>query len=216
MKFNMEAQKEHFKDHVAHFKDYGDIKVIDFYNPNSSAYRIRFLFDESIYTLHITGDLGNLTASNYKNMNYADFYKHFCGNSGYFEGKVKCHSRDIYEWDEDKARKELEEMFERDYDEYFDEDFECDSDDEEEYNEKRKERIEEKIDDILEDFESRKGLSEKGVDLLSSEFSDSWEFADSIGKEETGILDLYLLAFELAYKQLNPDKMKERKDNEDF
>lgn len=97
-------------------------------------------------------------------------------------------------------------MFERDYDEYFDEDFECDSDDEEEYNKKRKERIEEKINDILEDFDSRKGISERGYEALSEVMPDAFEYADDLGKEKTGILDLYLLAFELAYKQLNPDK----------
>ena len=197
----METQKEHFKDHVAHFKDYGDIKVIDFYNPNSSAYRIRFLFDESIYTLHITGDLGNLTASNYKNINYADFYKHFCGNSGYFKSKVDCHSRDLYEWDEDKARKELEDYFHTG----FDEDEKLDEDE-----------IEEKIDDILEFFDSRKGISERGYEALSEAMPDAFEYADDLGKEETSILDLYLLAFELAYKQLNPDKVNERTYNEDF
>ena len=55
---NIEKQKEHFKNHIATVKDYGNIKILDFKNPNSNEYRIRFLFEEDYYRLHITGDLG--------------------------------------------------------------------------------------------------------------------------------------------------------------
>ena len=43
---DMQRQREYFKDHVAKFTDYGNIKIVDFKNPNSSTYRIRFLFEE--------------------------------------------------------------------------------------------------------------------------------------------------------------------------
>ena len=46
---SLEKQKEHFKDHVAAFTDYGNIKILDFKNPNSSHYRIRFLFEEDYH-----------------------------------------------------------------------------------------------------------------------------------------------------------------------
>lgn len=40
---NLEKQKEHFKNHIATLTDYGNIKILDFKAPNTSAYRIRFL-----------------------------------------------------------------------------------------------------------------------------------------------------------------------------
>lgn len=43
---NLEKQKENFKNHRATFKDLGNIKILDFKKPNSTEYRIRFLFEE--------------------------------------------------------------------------------------------------------------------------------------------------------------------------
>lgn len=42
---NLEKQKEKFKNHVAKFMDYGNIKILDYKNPKSCEYRIRFLFE---------------------------------------------------------------------------------------------------------------------------------------------------------------------------
>ena len=67
---DLKKQKEHFKNHVATFTDYGNIKILDFKAPGRSDYRIRFLFEEDFYRLHISGDLGEMTASNYNNMTY--------------------------------------------------------------------------------------------------------------------------------------------------
>ena len=62
---NIELEKENFKNHIATFTDYGNIKILDFKNPKSYDYRIRFLFEEDYCRLHISGDLGELIASNY-------------------------------------------------------------------------------------------------------------------------------------------------------
>ena len=121
---DIEKQKENFKNHVATFTDYGNIKIVDFKAPNTSNYRIRFLFEEDYYRLHISGDLGELIATNYNNMTY-DKFSDFVNDIGYFEKKIVCHSRDI------------------------------------------------------------------------------WEFVDDLGKKETGILELYMLAFKLAKEQLD-------------
>ena len=109
---NLEKQKENFKDHIATFTDYGNIKILDFKRPNSSEYRIRFLFEEDHCRLHISGDLGELIASNYYNMTYEKF-SDFVNDVGYFEGKIDCHNRPIYTYDEDLAREELLEMAKR-------------------------------------------------------------------------------------------------------
>ena len=110
---DLERAKKRFENHIAKLTDYGNIKILDFKNPQSVEYRIRFLFEEDYYRLHISGDLGELIATNYKNMCYERF-DDFVHNTGYFEEKIDCHSRPLYEFDDDKAKMELKEM--ADYD----------------------------------------------------------------------------------------------------
>ena len=182
---NLEMQKKQFEKHVAKFTNLGSIKILDFAEPDNCCYRIRFLFDESQYKLHISGDLGDLTATNYKNMTY-ECFGDFVHNPPYFRGKIDCHSRDLFEYDEDSAYKEIEEQI-KEYELELPKDYENTHD---------------FICDVLEDFSDRRGLSEKGYDVLSKIDSDCWEYASSIGKRSTGIVELYLLAFELATEQL--------------
>lgn len=190
---DLERQKENFKNHIATLTDYGNIKVLDFANPNSSHYRIRFLFEEDYCRLHISGDLGELIATNYNNMTFNKFTD-FVNNTGYFEEKVDCHNRAFYYYDEDTARKELKERFEE-YEllNYADEYSWQDND------EKRLEYI---LRDILYDFSDDTGIGSKGYEELSKFDSDYWEWAYDLGKKSTGILDLYMLAFKLAMEQL--------------
>lgn len=70
---DLEKMKQKFKDHKATFTDYGNIKILDFKKPNSTEYRIRFLFEEDYCRLHISGDLGQLVATNYRNMCWNGF-----------------------------------------------------------------------------------------------------------------------------------------------
>lgn len=188
---DLEKQKENFKNHIATFTDYGNIKIVDFKEPNSSYYRIRFLFEEDYCRLHISGDLGELVATNYSNMRFEKF-SDFVNDIGYFEDKIDCHSRPIYVYDEDKAGEDLKKLIEE-YD--LEDDFmseRCDF-----------ETLDDVIGDILEDFDSDRGIGSKGYDIASEHISDFFEYAGSIGKEKTGILDLYMLAFKLAMEKLN-------------
>ena len=190
---NIEKQKEHFKNHIATLRKYDNITILDFENPNSINYRIRFLFEEDRCVLHISGDLGSLTASNYNNMCYEQFGD-YVYNPGYFESKVDCHSRDFYEYDFDKAKEELEKRFE-DYEVKSPYDWESD----EEYRE-------EKIEEILDDFYARTGLGSKAYETLSEIDPDCFEYISDIGAEKTEIIELYLLAFKLAQEQLKEKK----------
>ena len=70
------------------------------------------------------------------------------------------------------------------------------------YEEDEEERLAHIIDDILVDFSNTTGIGKSGYDALSEINPDAWEFAYDIGKTETGILDLYMLAFKLAQEQL--------------
>lgn len=191
---DIEEQAKRFKDHVAKFTDYGNIKILDYQRPGSNDYRIRFLFQEDFYRLHISGDLGELTATNFKNMNYRDFGFDFVKNPFYFEEKIDCHERPIYVYNEDKARADIKEKLEeyalllpdRYYIGHGDDD----------------EAFEEFIDDVLEDFDDDKGISSEGYSVLSEVDDDAWEYAGKIGRERTGIIELYLLAFRLAQEDL--------------
>lgn len=195
---DLERQKENFKDHVAQLIDYGNIKILDFKNPNSSNYRIRFLFEEDYCRLHISGDLGELIATNYNNMTYEKF-SDFVDDIGYFEGKINCNSRSIYSYDETDAESDLRKLFDE-YDVY---DFIV----AEKYEwETEAEKIDEVISDILCDFSQNSGIGSKGYDILSKYLDDAWEFSSDIGKRETGILDLYMLAFKLAKERLEVQK----------
>ena len=182
---NLEIRKAWFKDHIATFTDLGNIKIIDFKKPGDCCCYIRFLFDEDSYCLHITGDLGELTATNYKNMTY-ECFGDFVHNPSYFLSKVNCHSRQVWEYNDRKAYNDLKEQFQ----EY---ELECPED----YD-----SIDECIQDILDNFSDERGISEHGYHILSDIDSDCWEWCGDLGKESTGIVELYLLAFELATEQL--------------
>jgi hypothetical protein len=143
--------------------------------------------------LHISGDLGELIATNYNNMTFEGF-SDFVHNTGYFEEKIDCHSRSIYFYDEDFAKEQLAERIKED--ELLDYTSKYDWEDDEE------ERIEYIIDDILTDFSDRTGIGSKGYDELSDLDCDAFEWVSYIGRKETGILELYMLAFELAMEQL--------------
>ena len=65
------------------------------------------------------------------------------------------------------------------------------------------EKLEEFYNDVLEDFSQENGIGSKGYDALSKYIDDVWEFARDIGKRETGILDLYMLAFKMAKEQID-------------
>lgn len=199
---DLNKQKLNFKSHVATFSDYGNIKILDFKKPNSSEYRIRFLFEEDYYRLHISGDLGELIATNCRNMTYEDFSE-FVNDVGYFESKIDCHSRPIYVFDEDAAKEDLRELFKEDSlmidtaaNKYL-----WESEDEQ--------RIDDAICDILVDFSETTGMGSKGLEELSEYILDPYEAhttASRIGKRPTGILNLYMLAFKLAQENLKASK----------
>lgn len=184
---DIERQKKKFINHVATFQDLGNIKILDFQNPGYSEYRIRFLFEEDHYRLHISGDLGELIAYNFTNMRYETFGD-FVNDTGYFESKICCHNRPIYCYDREKAKSEVIEII-KDYDFILDED-----------------EIEDKVDEILADFDDIRGISHEGYQILEEIDSNCWEYASNLGKENTGIIELYMLAFKLAQEQLKGEK----------
>lgn len=127
-------------------------------------------------------------------MTYEKF-SDYVNDTGYFEEKIDCLSRSIYVYDYSKA---LEELRQRAADEG---DW-LEISDRYDYETNDEARLESIIDDILDDFSESTGISGDGYDALEEINPDAWEFAYDIGKTETGILDLYMLAFKLAQEQL--------------
>ena len=183
---DLENARKHFSQHIATFADYGNIKVLDFKNPNSGDYRIRFLFEEDYCRLHISGDLGELIAVNYNNMTWEGFSS-FVHNAEYFEEKVKCCNRPLYRYDEDLAREMLDDHL-AGICSFHDQD------------------LFESIDEIMDDFDGRTGIGSAGRRVVADLDPDYWEWIGDVGKERTGILELYLLAFRLAKAQFQDGK----------
>lgn len=197
--FNLKREKENFKDHVATFTDLGNIKILDFKKPGSSHYRIRFLFEEDYYRLHISGDLGELIATNYNNMCYEQFTD-FVRDIYYFESKIDCHSRPIYVYESDKAAEDLNRIFdEMEYE------FVPESWDDRTPKELRDDLIEEISDEIY----ILTGMNQNGWEKLETIDPDCYEYCKDIGKVRTGILEIYMLAFELAQEQLSQNEKTE-------
>lgn len=184
----LEREKENFKNHVATFTDYGNIKILDFKNPASCHYRIRFMFEEDYCRLHISGDLGHLVATNYNNMVYEKFYEHYVPDVGYFKSKVDCCDRPFVYYDDEQARKDLKERLDEMEIEF-------------EYSWQ--------MEEILEDLNEDTGFGSKAYDILRDYDPDCHEYISDIGKQSTGILHVYLMAFKLAYEQL--EKKEENK-----
>lgn len=188
-----------FENHKATLTDYGNIKILDFKNPKSSEYRIRFLFEEDYCRLHISGDLGELTATNYYNMTYEKF-SDMVRDVGYFEGKINCHSRPLYIYDEDAVKEDVLELIKEKYgleeliEDYRNYDF---------YS--KEEVLEEFYDDIFSDFSDSTGISSEARKILAKYIGEYDAYSDDIGKRKTDILDWYMFAFQLAQKQLNDD-----------
>ena len=193
---DIEKEKEQFKDHVATFTDYGNIKILDFANPNTSYYRIRFLFEEDFCKLHISGDLGELIATNYNNMRYETF-SDFVNSIGYFREKVNCHNREFYYYDYNKAKCDLYEYLR---------DCEIEPDDE---TQTAEEYLEEKIEEILEELDIDTGLNQNAYDMLSEIDPDCFDYISHVGKVSSGILEVYMLAFKLAQEQLANTKKEQ-------
>lgn len=123
-----------------------------------------------------------------------DKFSDFVNNTGYFMEKIDCHSRAIYRFDEDRARQKLKEYFEEnDLLDYVTK-YSWESDEE---------KLEDILDEVLSDFSTDAGIGPKGYEILSDMDETAWEWVSDVGKEDTGILELYMLAFKLAKEQLS-------------
>ena len=68
------------------------------------------------------------------------------------------------------------------------------------------------FEDVFSDFTDAQGIGSAGYEALERYFSDPWEFASSLGKQETNILELYLYAFQMAKAQIDQEKNPSKKE----
>ena len=198
---NKKIVERWFENHIATFTDTGDIKIIDFKKPGSNENRIRFLFEEDYYKLHISGDLGHLTATNERNMTYEGFHQ-FVNNPGYFMEKVNCHDRPFFTYDLEKARKDIVQYInEHDLADYCIEEYGN-------WNDYKgvvlkNAAINAMADEILEDFDYETGVSREGWKKLEDMYPDSFEAVSHFGRIDTDIIEIYLYAFKIAKQHLD-------------
>lgn len=192
---DLELQKEMFADHFATLKDYGDIKVLDFQKPESNYYRIRFIFEEDHDRVHISGDLGELIAYNHAGMDFSRFIDYCYRHPVWFKSKVRCSDRPLHTYDRELAEKQLLQMTKDNYTlnriaDYFDV---CEPE----------EAVEPFIEKVLDGFSDTDGICEIGERMLLNIDYSAFDPIDEIGLEEgPDVFDVYLLAFKLAFRQL--------------
>ena len=192
---DLELQKEMFADHIATLRDYGDIKIVDFQKPESNYYRIRFIFEDDHDRVHISGDLGELIAYSYAGLNFRNFIDWCRRDSIFFKLKVKCSSHPLYTYDRELAEKQLLQMTKDNYTldriaDYFDV---CEPED----------AVEPFIEKVLDGFSDTDGICEIGERMLLNIDYSAFDPIDEIGLEEgPDVFDVYLMAFKLAYRQL--------------
>lgn len=191
-----EYVEDHFKNHTAKLNNLGNIKILDFQEGNLFDHRIRFLFEEDYYRLHISGDLGELTACNYKNMTFEHFQDHFCENVGYFMEKVQCMSREMYLYSESEARKTLIEYL-------FDEEV---GRRQEDLSDEEREDLEEIMSFFLDDHGfNHSSIFQNTPYTLIDRNIDYWEWIGSCGRDYNPVIQIYLEAFKLAVSRLEEE-----------
>lgn len=191
-----EKHKEHFARHVATLMKHGPVTVLDFKEPGSVHYHVRYTFDESQDPplLLISGDLGHLVARNH-NMRYTLFGQCFVGHPDYFGEKVLCMERPRFCYSEEKAKADLLEIA-----------YHYGIETREDLEEKWPGIFEEHWGDLARHLDVDTGLDASFVKRFAEEICDDESEAyyqlSEAGKTETGILDLYLNAFVLACEQV--------------
>jgi len=185
---------KNFRNHKATLQDLGDIKILDFKNPNNNYWHIRYIFDESQDTLYITGDAGSLVARNYENMKFNTFNEFVNSSVDYFISKTICHSREFLYYDVDKMCDEIEKEVKQ--------------------SSNAEARVKQRYGTlsylkacIIKNTHPQHGLDEYWRDKLEEVYVVP-ELVEEAGFVRTAYPELYLRAFEMAVRQLKKGWIK--------
>lgn len=183
---------KHFETHKAKLLlEQDGLYLIDFRREDgSSTYYIRFFIDTNRSSVHIEGDLGECISCWYNKNTLANI-SNMMSNTDYWIEKFCC-SSDKFTYDEDKARRQLEE--------YYDSEYGTDASDYD-YMSKR-----ELVDNIMEGFDTHEGINTRDefvVKNLTKLLGQEWYECLPIGEEIHPRVYLWAEALDIALKQLN-------------
>lgn len=176
-----------FSEHVATYKDYGELAVLNWQKPGRKEYSIRYIFDKAGNTLSIAGDLGEAVLYPTCKCDLANCARSFRDSIDYFAEKIRT-SSNMYVYDEVEARAGLRERLLHD-----------DMDDDE------KEDREDLIDEIMRDFDRWQGvrtLDDDTSNQLTNIDPDVFEFIGSLGQHYHLRVYLWMFGLQFAWEQL--------------
>ena len=189
MKEYIEHARKKFANHVAVYRNLGSISILDWRKPGTINYSLRYVFDKEGHTMTITGDLGYAVVCPTCMVDLEHCADAFRNSIDYFVEKIQA-SSDLYVYDEDMAKKTLEEYL---------------LSDDDLSGEERAERVV-LIEDIMEDF----NVSRPGVRVLEDDTSnelnrvdpDAWEWIGTIGRRYHLRVYLWMYGLQMAWDQI--------------
>lgn len=182
-----------FKNHKATLTQHGDLQILDWREPGTCEYAVRFVFDG--YKMYISGDIGEAVfCLTWK----ADAHSFNGISTDYFMEKMSAYSSTRYDFDSDEAKKSLQEwkneLLEN---KEFKDEFE-------------KEEFMDNINGLIEAVEGCSSEDEWAYeyvngeynDFISEEDPDYWEWIYHIGRVIPYRIYGYIVALQMASEQL--------------
>lgn len=184
MSLEQRIRTDWFKDHRAILTNHGDLKILDWKKPGTIYYYIRYIFDGS--RLYITGDLGEAVFC----LTWKSDIHSFNGlDLGYFHEKLRAYHEEKYDYNSDKAVRELREWL----------------------NDLKNDGAEYDHDEMKSLFEGARYSSEKWEwvevirnheDFISELDPNYWEWAYKVGRDYPARFTSYLIGLQMASEQL--------------
>lgn len=188
-----------FKDHVATVTEHGSVTFLDWSEPGTSFYSVRYIFSGS--SLFITGDIGDAVFSLTRRATIDSFEG---TNLSYLMRKLSCSSRDRWNFDDETAYQQL--------DEWLDESIHDLTDDSGEAIDDYHERIIQQCKDIHRDLRSavfqyhNEAVYKHEVWRCYQEYDDTdaeeFEMISDFGRQLPNEFIAYLLGIQMANEQL--------------
>lgn len=173
-----------FAEHKAELKDLGNMQILNWQQPGTVWYRIRYVFDREGGRIYISGDLGEAVVWPTWPATFETTHNTLCGgtcvvNEGYFLEKVRATS-DRYVYDRDEAEKVVKENCP-----------EIDEDD---------------LETVMEDFHDDWGLrhlGDRARRILYYFDEDCWEWFPTAGQSIHGRIYLWLVGLKMAWDMIH-------------
>lgn len=179
-----------FDKHKASIAKYDGVTILDWKEPGTSLYSVRYIFAGS--KLYISGDIGNAifdltweaTPESFDDVNLS-----------YFLGKLSCNSRDRWQFDERKAVVDLNDWYEE---MSYDANGKC---------LKELKEVKNKVRKIIDNVSTQKELELQLFDYYANNmfhYFDGEDFSmfSNFGKRLPNVFVAYLLGIKTANKQL--------------